>query len=37
MKFISLEVALYLYRSLVCIAWNTVVVTGLVLLAAWKC
>ena len=34
MKFPSSEIALYLYKSIYNLGWNTVVMTGLVLLAA---
>ena len=34
MKFLSPEVALYLCKSTICYAWNTVVMFGLVLLVA---
>ena len=38
MKFLSLEVALYLYKSIIRPSWNTVVMSGLVLLVAtWSC
>ena len=38
MKFLSPEVALYLYKSTICHVWNTVVTFGLVPLAAtWNC
>ena len=38
MRFLSLEVALYLYKPIYSLAWNTVVMSGLLLLAAaWKC
>ena len=37
-KFLSLEVALYLYKSNICCVWNTVVIYGLVsLVATWNC
>ena len=34
MKFLSPEVALYLYKSTIFHVWNTVVISGLVLLVA---
>ena len=38
MKFLSAEVALYLDKSVIRLAWNTVVMFGLMLLAAtWNC
>ena len=38
MKFLFPEVALYLYKSSYTHAWNNVVISGLVLLAAtWNC
>ena len=38
MKFLSPEVAQYLYKVTKCHAWNTVVMSGLVLLTAtWNC
>ena len=38
MKFLSPEVALYLYKSAYSHAWNSVVMSGLVLLVAtWNC
>ena len=37
-KFLSHEVALYLYKSTICHVWNTVVTSGLVpLVATWNC
>ena len=37
-KFLSLEVALYLYKSNICCVWNTVDTYGLVtLIATWNC
>ena len=37
-KFLSPEVTLYLYKFTIRLAWNTVVMSGLVLLiATWKC
>ena len=38
MKFLSPEVTLYLYKSTIRPAWNTVVMLGLLLLVAtWNC
>ena len=38
MKLLSLEVNLYLYKSTITHAWNTVVTSGLVsLVATWNC
>ena len=38
MKFLFPEVALFLYKSTICHVWNTVVMSGLVPLAAtWNC
>ena len=38
MKFLSPEVALYLYESTICHLWNTIVLSGLVpLVATWNC
>ena len=37
MKFVSPEVALYIYISTICHVWNTVVKSGLVLLVATWC
>ena len=38
MKFLSPEAALYLYKSTIANVWNTVVMSGLVPLAAtWNC
>ena len=38
MKFLSPEVALYLYKSTIHHVWNTVVTSGLVpLVATWNC
>ena len=38
MKFLSPEVALYLYKSTILHVWNTVVTSGLVpLVATWNC
>ena len=38
MKFLSLEVALYLYKSTIHHVWNTVVTSGLVpVVATWNC
>ena len=38
MRFLSPEVALYLYKSTICPLWNTVVMSGLVpLVATWNC